>query len=282
MIIFTYVIDLIFASLFLISALMKVQSREDFFLEIKSYKVIPNRIVKSMGISVLILELLVSIMFLAGYPNVRWLLATTILVFFSGLLLVRGRRLKKNNCSCFGRAKLLNKYPTARNAMLITIALAGFCFFPARHIGWQDFFILSSCTIIIVLTTLIITTRKDKLEELRYFNMADMTIGKSKFDLTLIVFNYKTPYLSVIDDYLVQLKGFTILFKAPEHVQRMKSALWLNHNIITIKADKVESEMLEVADPIIFVKKNERVVRYDQVIPFLDDLATKRRVTVPR
>jgi len=118
-------INCIFAAIFFISFFGKVKNMQDSILMVKSYGVVPARLLKASTIALVMIECLLAVLFILGvYRWVRDVITIVLLLFFILIILIKRRKQEgSKSCSCIGEVAFINKYPVTRNIIFIVLLL---------------------------------------------------------------------------------------------------------------------------------------------------------------
>ncbi len=269
--ILSYAIDALMAYVFLTSALLKAHAIRDFELEIRSFHIVGTRLVPIASIAALAAELMLAILFIIGYEGYKETAALTALFIFTAMTIVRRRRTESGaNCSCFGRASWLNRYPLARNAALILLVVAGY-WMPARSISSEGSAGVGLAVLAAACVTWAVTYRRELGERAEHLQVLNPAIQERRLDFTLLVLSYRSPQLPEIERLLARLQGYHILLAAPEYAWRLKRLAWRSHDVIEYKAGSTpEHASLDQMNPILYVGHKGKVTRYSEVIAYME------------
>jgi hypothetical protein len=112
---------------FSLSIYSKVQDTTDIEDEVRLLRIIPPSLIKSSVYVLLTIELIIALSFLGDFFYFwRELSAISLLLFFIVTIMIKRIYFNSFECSCFGQANLLNKYPLSRNVLLITFCAINF------------------------------------------------------------------------------------------------------------------------------------------------------------
>ncbi|WP_374701645.1 MauE/DoxX family redox-associated membrane protein [Paenibacillus tyrfis] len=115
-------LDILIASIFFFSFYSKVSQLTEFKAEIFSYKIIPVYFVGLAAMIVLFLELYIFLAYTFSYPSMtKELIVLTTLSLFSVLMWFKNRKSSSIVCGCFGKVRMLNKFPFRRNFLLLGV-----------------------------------------------------------------------------------------------------------------------------------------------------------------
>ncbi len=159
------VLDIFIASVFFFSFYSKVSQFTGFKTEIFSYKIIPVYFVGLTAMMVLFLELYIFLAYTFSYPSkTKELIVLITLSLFSILMWFKN---KKNNliiCGCFGKVRMLNKFPFRRNFFLLGVVTIK-CFLPDIYFDFSCHIEIGiSIVILIILYDISIFLGKRKRE----------------------------------------------------------------------------------------------------------------------
>ncbi|WP_409193941.1 MauE/DoxX family redox-associated membrane protein [Bacillus cereus] len=165
-------IDLIIAFIFFASFYMKIYSIQDLKCDLILYDIFPVKHIWLVSYMTLILEFCIFNMFAFNmfYPFKE--IGTIILMAFFIVLILRKKqlyKLEKTSCSCFGKMRFMNKAPTVRNSLIITLLIVK-TLLPSPSRTAEMSMILVLLSIYIVLFYNIRSLKNNSKERLLYQN----------------------------------------------------------------------------------------------------------------
>ncbi|WP_238186940.1 MauE/DoxX family redox-associated membrane protein [Paenibacillus sp. L3-i20] len=153
-----FVVDLLIAALFFAAFYSKASMFRDLELSIHSYRIIRLEWIRPAAIVLLISEFMLFIAFASGLALYYKEMAAIVLLLMFNLLLLRKRRLDRENsstCSCFGSISFLNRYPLSRNTIFIALC-AGKCIVPTYALSTYMVFMQLIVSIIAICGSMIL------------------------------------------------------------------------------------------------------------------------------
>ncbi|MEY8741548.1 MauE/DoxX family redox-associated membrane protein [Bacillales bacterium AN1005] len=162
------IINITISSVFFASFYMKAKAPVLLRCEIYSYHLIKVKHIKIVGYLFLLLELVISIIFIFDlFQWFKYLFCILLLLFFCVLILKKQKEEGKQvqSCNCFGEMKLLNKYPLIRNSILIIFLVLQFFLPNQDYILGYKFILLLMVILVVVYYDLYahIKYRKDQV-----------------------------------------------------------------------------------------------------------------------
>jgi len=156
-------LDLILAFMFFLSSYMKLKNPHEFRIEIISYGLISNKMIKTKAIIIILLEILLAVALVCNYMVFQITIIGILLLLFFTLANVRKKRLHKNvECNCFGTVKILNKFPNLRNFLLMALFLLRVIFPGNKQLNTDGFLLSILLVIAVLMIDIILEYRRNK------------------------------------------------------------------------------------------------------------------------